>query len=195
MQNWSAAVGRTYKEPAAAVSASAQRLKRTATAIDSPGDGISATAGALPGESNSVSTGEANKKKAMSQSSSSARVLESFMIHERYGHEYMDVNPITGKPGEFFLASTGRVEQSTAAKAGKAAAAPVSLSTKNDGGAGPSSGASSLGVRPDSAADGPPGAGKSAAGGNGTTGHTKSPKTPNMPKPKRRKSKVAVTPS
>ena len=38
-------------------------------------------------------------------------VLESLRIHERYGGEYMDENPITGKPGEFHLSSTGRKEK------------------------------------------------------------------------------------
>ncbi|KAF5023146.1 hypothetical protein F66182_4802 [Fusarium sp. NRRL 66182] len=33
---------------------------------------------------------------------------ESFMIHMRYGGEYIDENPITGRPGEFHLSSTGR---------------------------------------------------------------------------------------
>lgn len=33
---------------------------------------------------------------------------ESFMIHLRYGGDYIDENPITGRPGEFHLSSTGR---------------------------------------------------------------------------------------
>lgn len=33
---------------------------------------------------------------------------ESFMIHMRHGGEYLDENPITGRPGEFHLSSTGR---------------------------------------------------------------------------------------
>lgn len=33
---------------------------------------------------------------------------ESFMIHMKYGGEYIDENPITGRPGEFHLSSTGR---------------------------------------------------------------------------------------
>lgn len=33
---------------------------------------------------------------------------ESFMVHMRYGGEYIDENPITGRPGEFHLSSTGR---------------------------------------------------------------------------------------
>lgn len=35
-------------------------------------------------------------------------VEESFMVHMRYGGEYIDENPITGRPGEFHLSSTGR---------------------------------------------------------------------------------------
>ena len=30
------------------------------------------------------------------------------MVHMRFGGEYIDKNPITGRPGEFHLSSTGR---------------------------------------------------------------------------------------
>ncbi|GAB0135620.1 hypothetical protein EsDP_00003951 [Epichloe bromicola] len=33
---------------------------------------------------------------------------EAFMMHMRHGGEYIDENPITGRPGEFHLSSTGR---------------------------------------------------------------------------------------
>lgn len=33
---------------------------------------------------------------------------EAFMIHMRHGGEFIDENPITGRPGEFHLSSTGR---------------------------------------------------------------------------------------
>ncbi|KAG6010783.1 hypothetical protein E4U21_004171 [Claviceps maximensis] len=33
---------------------------------------------------------------------------EAFLTHMRYGGEYIDENPITGRPGEFHLSSTGR---------------------------------------------------------------------------------------
>lgn len=33
---------------------------------------------------------------------------EAFMVHMRHGGEYLDENPITGRPGEFHLSSTGR---------------------------------------------------------------------------------------
>ena len=35
-------------------------------------------------------------------------VEEAFMVHMRYGGEYIDENPITGRPGDFHLSSTGR---------------------------------------------------------------------------------------
>lgn len=41
------------------------------------------------------------------------------MIHLRYGGEYMDENPITGKPGEFHLSSTGRKDKIPPPMAGK----------------------------------------------------------------------------
>ncbi|KAG5928030.1 hypothetical protein E4U42_001412 [Claviceps africana] len=33
---------------------------------------------------------------------------EAFLMHMRHGGEYIDENPITGRPGEFHLSSTGR---------------------------------------------------------------------------------------
>lgn len=42
------------------------------------------------------------------ESSLERAVEESFMTHMRYGGEYADENPITGRPGEFHLSSTGR---------------------------------------------------------------------------------------
>lgn len=33
---------------------------------------------------------------------------ESFMVHMKYGGDYIDENPITGRPSEFHLATTGR---------------------------------------------------------------------------------------
>lgn len=35
-------------------------------------------------------------------------MAEAFMTHARFGGEYIDENPITGRPGEFHLSSTGR---------------------------------------------------------------------------------------
>lgn len=105
------------------------------------------------------------KKKAASASSTLDRLAEeSFAIHMKHGSEFVDENPITGRPGEFHLSSTGRKDKASTTTAGGAqtgkagAAAAPALNTK-------------VGEDP-------------KKGG-------KSPKTPTMPKPKRRKSKIA----
>lgn len=102
-------------------------------------------------------------------------ILESLMIHDQYGNEFMDENPITGKPGEFVLSSTGRKERLPAPPA-KNPATP-SLPTLN----------TKATAQDNSLAAG--------TAGKVTGKETKSPKPAGMPKPKRRKSKMAVTPS
>ncbi len=98
-------------------------------------------------------------------------VEASLRIQEQYGGEYMDDNPITGRPGEFHLSSTGRkvnlsIQTGAAPMSLKDAPLPK-LNTK-------------VGEQ-----------NPLARGGK----ETKSPRTPGMPKPKRRKSKVVATPS
>lgn len=110
---------------------------------------------------------------------------EALLTHERYGTEYMDENPITGKPGDFHLTSTGRKAQTKNALTLKEAAAALpALNTKNLGAAGSNPLAKGA-------------AAAAAANATGVTGkETKSPKTPGAggpPKPKRRKSKNVVT--
>lgn len=103
-----------------------------------------------------------------------ALVGESFRIHERYGHEYLDLNPITGKPGDFHLSSTGRKEKPAAATAVAKSAVAVAPATAMTTAALPP-----LDVKVESPLV--------------KTG--KSPKVGSMPKPKRRKSKGGTTPS
>lgn len=103
----------------------------------------------------------------------------------------MDENPITGKPGEFFLSSTGRkgpVNLSAAASSNlKKAAALPALDTKVG-------------------SDANPLAAKSAGGATATGRETKSPKTPGgsgglggpgsgAKAKKRKSSKASATPS
>jgi len=102
----------------------------------------------------------------------SSRLLdESFNMAFRYGDEYMDENPITGQPGDFHLSTTGRKNKDKlmVPLPGKGtslsqvkASAPPTPEVKN--------------------AEVPP----IRKGSKGD----KSPKTPGMPKPKRRKSKA-----
>lgn len=94
---------------------------------------------------------------------------EAFMIHMRYGGDYIDENPITGRPGEFHLSSTGRKP-----------VPPPQLAQQN--GIGGMNGPK-INTKVDDKKD----------------GKEKTPKSATMPKMKRRKSKhkgsAATTPS
>jgi mediator of RNA polymerase II transcription subunit 6 len=101
-------------------------------------------------------------KKASAESGLDWLADESFAIHMKYGGEFIDENPITGRPGEFLLSSTGRKDKTatsaaSALQSGKSAAGTPAATAK-------------AGEEPKK-----PG---------------KSPRQPNMPKPKRRKSKI-----
>jgi mediator of RNA polymerase II transcription subunit 6 len=85
---------------------------------------------------------------------------ESFAISMKYGNEYSDENPITGRPGEFHLSSTGRKEKVTAPQPTKGPLTAPTVNTKVP-----------ADTKKDAKSD-------------------KTPKTPTMPKPKRRKSKI-----
>jgi mediator of RNA polymerase II transcription subunit 6 len=94
----------------------------------------------------------------------------------RYGEEYMDENPITGHPGDFHLSTTGRKGNTLKIPPGPAASKGLT----------PYSQAKTATETPTpeaaKAADVIPPVRKGSRG-------DKSPKTPGMPKPKRRKSK------
>lgn len=90
---------------------------------------------------------------------------EAFMIHMRYGGEYIDKNPITGRPGEFHLSSTGR----------KAIPPPHSDPKNAAGGPGAMNGPPAINTKLDEKKDGKA---------------EKTPKSATLPKPKRRKSKM-----
>jgi mediator of RNA polymerase II transcription subunit 6 len=91
---------------------------------------------------------------------------EAFMVHMRYGGEYIDKNPITGRPGEFHLSSTGRKP-----------IPPLHADPKNaTGGLGAMNGPSAINTKVDDKKDGKA---------------DKTPKSATMPKLKKRKSKVS----
>lgn len=90
---------------------------------------------------------------------------ESFAIHMRHGGDYIDENPITGRPGEFHLSSTGRKFE--------AAAVPAPPPPTQQQQAKP---AVHTKLADEAKKEGKP---------------DKSPKTPGAPKPKRRKSKMS----
>ncbi|KAK3297023.1 MED6 mediator subfamily complex component-domain-containing protein [Chaetomium fimeti] len=160
-QSWSPALGRVYQSPTAS-STSTTTKQREATPLPDTNKATGAPSTNLP---------------------TSRLIEEALGIQHQFGDHFMDENPITGKPGDFLLASTGRkaVNLSTAAalNAKKATLMPM-LPTLNTKLGGVGAGAENpLAAKP-------------------TGKESKSPKTPGgggMPKGKRRKgSKAAVTP-
>ncbi len=106
-------------------------------------------------------TGTAPSKNTSNQTALDRLAEESFAVHMKYGGEFIDENPITGRPGEFHLTSTGRKDKATTLQSGKSATNTPTPNTK---------------APEDGKKDG------------------KSPKTPTMSKPKRRKSKIGGAP-
>lgn len=91
---------------------------------------------------------------------------EAFLAHMRYGGEYIDENPITGRPGEFHLSSTGR----------KAVPPPKAGAESTIGAMNGPTLITKFDDKKDGKAD-------------------KTPKSATMPKPKRRKSKMSNGPT
>jgi len=148
VQTWSPAKGRAYQNPA--------------TQLPTPTPQAKAT-------SNTTASKSAQQK---SNSVPEAFLLEAIDVQERYGGEYMDENPISGKPGDFILSSTGRKEKVPLSKA------PGPLALKD----------AALPILNTKVADNP--LAKNAKDS------TKSPKTPNSAaKPKKKKTKTGQTPT
>lgn len=68
----------------------------------------SAAATPMPEEASKASALPATASQKDDEASLERLVEESLMVHMKYGGEYIDENPITGRPGEFHLSSTGR---------------------------------------------------------------------------------------
>ncbi|KAI1798965.1 MED6-domain-containing protein [Daldinia bambusicola] len=95
-RTWSPALGHIYKT-------APSTTNNRAHALESKG------ATPIPEAQGSKATSESKKP---IQSAVDSRLAEhSFMLHMQYGGDYMDENPITGKPGEFHLTSTGRKDK------------------------------------------------------------------------------------
>ncbi|KJZ70734.1 hypothetical protein HIM_09867 [Hirsutella minnesotensis 3608] len=148
-RKWRASTGHDYQLPS---SQSATRPKGQSSVENTPGP-----------EAPPKPTPASHKTDEFSLERASE---EAFLAHMRHGGEYVDENPITGRPGEFHLSSTGR-----------RAVPPPKAGTETGIGAmnGPAPGA------------------KLEDKKDGKT--EKSPKSANMPKPKRRKSKMSNGPS
>ncbi|OLN85045.1 Mediator of RNA polymerase II transcription subunit 6 [Colletotrichum chlorophyti] len=155
VRKWTPSLGHVYTTPESSA------LSRT------QGTTAAAKEGSTPlpdGTPNNAAAKPAGAKKDATATALDRLAEESFAIHMRHGGDYFDENPITGRPGDFHFASTGRKDKiappppPTQQQAKKKPA--VNTKTGDE-------------VKKD---------------GKGE----KSPKTPTMPKPKRKKSKIAT---
>ncbi len=118
------------------------------------------------------------KKPTSSMPTSGSNYLDNQLLEEtinitlKYGDEYMDEIPITGQPGDFHLASTGRKDKDKLM---------VPVSTR---------GPLQLVLSKPTTPAPPPALKTNIPPERKNSKVEKSPKTPGMPKPKRRKSKA-----
>ncbi|PHH77105.1 hypothetical protein CDD80_929 [Ophiocordyceps camponoti-rufipedis] len=147
---WRASTGHVYQLP------TAQPASRHKAQQPSNGDDTPAAAD-TPAKMTAAPVPQKNDELSLERTAE-----ESLFAHMRHGGEYIDENPITGRPGEFHLSSTGRK-----------AVPPSKLGSGSTMGAmnGPT-----LDTKTDDKKD---------------AKAVKSPKSPNMTKPKRRKSKMS----
>lgn len=159
-RKWRPSGGHSYKPPPAPAAGAAGALQGTAAARARGQESKEGTP--APGATNkAVAAAPANLQEMSLERSAE----ESFWVHMKHGGEYLDENPITGRPGEFHLSSTGRKP----AMAPQADKAPTGISAMT--------GPPRLNTKLDDKKDG------------------KTEKTPRsaMPKPKRKKSKLGGT--
>ncbi|KAJ0334504.1 hypothetical protein COL5a_000563 [Colletotrichum fioriniae] len=162
VRKWTPSLGHVYTQPTPpSALARAKDGAAAAAAADTP-----AAEGATNGTKNSAGAKSGSNGKKDSTANALDRLAEeSFAIHMRHGGDYFDENPITGRPGDFHFASTGRKDKIAPppppSQASQAQPKPV-INTK---------------LAEEAKKEGKEG---------------KSPKTPNGPKPKRKKSKIAT---
>jgi mediator of RNA polymerase II transcription subunit 6 len=161
VRKWRPSLGHVYNLPATQSQARSLKARESKESTPMPDatnkQAVAPTAGPAPQKLDEMSMERA--------------VEESFLVHMRYGGEYIDENPITGRPGDFHLSSTGRKP-----------VPPPQLT--QEAGIGTMNGPT-INTKIDDKKDG-----KS----------DKTPKSATLPKPKRRKSKMgkstpAATPS
>ncbi|KAI0470883.1 MED6 mediator sub complex component-domain-containing protein [Xylariaceae sp. FL0804] len=114
-RTWSPSLGHVYK-PASDAKGTARRPRGLLESKDAtPAPGAAGGGGGGGGQADKgLSTpeprgGSGSGKAGTTEESALQRLAEqSFVVHMQHGGDYMDENPITGRPGEFHLSSTGR---------------------------------------------------------------------------------------
>ncbi|KAF5628068.1 RNA polymerase II transcriptional regulation mediator MED6 [Fusarium tjaetaba] len=97
VRKWGPSMGNFYQLPSAKTSTK-PRIQNSAAATPMP----------VSDETSKGPAAHAAAAQKDDEKSLERLAEESFMIHMKYGGEYIDENPITGRPGEFHLTTTGR---------------------------------------------------------------------------------------
>ncbi|GJC81931.1 mediator of RNA polymerase II transcription subunit 6 [Colletotrichum liriopes] len=160
VRKWTPSLGHVYTQPTPP-----SALSR-ATASKEGGDTPMPDGSAANGTTTAAAKSAIAAKKDSTKNALDRLAEESFLIHMRHGGDYFDENPITGRPGDFHFASTGRKD--------KIAPPPPPPTTQ---GQQPPKPVVNTKLAEEAKKDGKEG---------------KSPKTPTVPKPKRKKSKIAT---
>ncbi|PMB68803.1 Mediator of RNA polymerase II transcription subunit 6 [Beauveria bassiana] len=157
-RRWRPSGGHSYKPPVVAATGPAGALQAARARMQDSKEGTPASAA-------TSKSATAPALRNIEELSLERSAEEAFWVHMRHGGEYLDENPITGRPGEFHLSSTGR-KPAVAPQANKA---PTGISAMT--------GPPRLNTKVDDKKDG------------------KAEKAPRsaMPKPKRKKSKLGGT--
>lgn len=158
VRKWTPSLGHVYTQP---TPSALSKTKEDTVSTPMPD-------GSASNSNGPSSKGTSNNKKDSTAAALERLAEESFAIHMRHGGDYFDENPITGRPGDFHFASTGRKDNS------KIAPPPPPLTQRPQ--------------KPQKPGINIKAAEEAKKDGKGE----KSPRTPSMPKPKRKKSKIAT---
>ncbi|WQF86532.1 Putative mediator complex, subunit Med6 [Colletotrichum destructivum] len=168
VRKWTPSLGHVYTQPTPPSALS--RATASKEGGDTPvADGTTANATTTAAAAAAAKSATAAKKDS-TKNALDRLAEESFLIHMRHGGDYFDENPITGRPGDFHFASTGRKDK--IAPPPPPATATSSTTTQQ-----PPKPAVNTKLAEEAKKDGKEG---------------KSPRTPTVPKPKRKKSKIAT---
>ncbi|KAK2048890.1 MED6 mediator sub complex component [Colletotrichum somersetense] len=105
VRKWTPSLGHVYTQPTPP-----SALSR-ATASKDGGDTPMPDGTAANGTTTSAAKSAIAAKKDSTKNALDRLAEESFLIHMRHGGDYFDENPITGRPGDFHFASTGRKDK------------------------------------------------------------------------------------
>jgi mediator of RNA polymerase II transcription subunit 6 len=178
MTHWSPASGHSYFPASYEVPKAAATASRIGSPTLAPTD---------PDQPEDAATAQAADPAEATTDFSDALFMQSLMLTNRYGDEYMDENPLKGEPGNFVFANTkNAVDERNKAQEQTAQAAssqPTALK---------------LDTRPPSVAPSVVATPKGAATPTATEAHSRKGSVANVPKEKRRerrKSKGLASPT